>query len=49
MVGSQSPHFREVIMADKPTLLASPHTVTSASVGTALTQGAGTITAFTMN
>ena len=36
-------------MADKPTLLASPHTVTSASVGTALTQGAGTITAFTMN
>jgi len=36
-------------MSEKPTPLASPHTVTSASVGTALTQGAGTITAFTMN
>ena len=34
---------------DAPTPQASAHTVTSASVGTALTQGAGTITAFTMN
>ncbi len=30
-------------------LAASPHTVTSASVGTAIATGAGTITAFTMN
>jgi hypothetical protein len=37
-------------MADEPApepLAATPHTVTSASVGTALTVGAGTITAFT--
>ena len=34
---------------DTPSLLAGPHTVTSASVGTALTIGSGTITAFTMN
>jgi hypothetical protein len=37
-------------MADKQPepRVASPHTVTSASVGTALVTGAGTITAFTM-
>lgn len=37
-------------MADEPVVqpLASPHTVTSASVGTVLTAGAGTISAFTM-
>ena len=29
--------------------LATAHTVTSASIGTALTTGAGTISAFTMN
>lgn len=37
-------------MAKEPTpLVATPHTVTSASVGTALATGAGTISAFTMN
>lgn len=37
-------------MADKPEqLVATPHTVTSASVGTALATGAGTISAFTIN
>lgn len=36
-------------MAEEATPLASPHTVTSASVGTALATGAGTISAFTMN
>jgi hypothetical protein len=37
-------------MADKPEAqAAAPHTVTSASVGTALVTGAGTITGITMN
>ena len=37
-------------MADQPApLAATPHSVTSASVGTVLTTGAGTISAFTMN
>lgn len=36
-------------MADEPEVqAATPHTVTSASVGTALATGAGTISAFTM-
>lgn len=41
-------HEAAKAVGDAPeTQAASPHTVTSASVGTALTTGAGTITAFT--